>query len=419
MNAKINNKVETLRRFFADSKASNHPIDEHPVSKAEEYVRNLYFDMLCVVAQYEYNDTENAFTLIKRIMSACENVQPLEEYIRRSMELTTEKATEFIKQCKDNNLCEIFFVDSLLLSCSNGTPNAKQVAFLSQFGDMLGFDKADMTEIAKFAVAILEQDSEGYQEILNENNANIQTSLLCYAKEFVTGLIICTSKKRYYYAKKLADYTINENDLDEDGQLVISTLDEVRFENLIISDVGKLNLRIIKNVVFEGCHCMRGPLGLISIDKVLINNCEFKWAGTKNESKGNHSINRAIWANLRNFTLTVTNTNFSGYEVRRYDTGGYYRNNYYYSGAVFYNENEEYNSNNISFDRCNFSDIYTAQSESGYYGTNAICYSHYDDVEVTNCHFSNCRSDRVNNNLFSSIRRESDNILVNSNPIKN
>lgn len=386
-------------------------MNEHPINTKEEYIRDLYFKMLCVVAQYECDDTENEFTLIRRIMAACTETQPLAEYIKRSMEITPDRTAEFIKQCKDNGLCEIFMIDAILLSCSNGSPNIKQAAFIAQFGDMLGFDKNEISEIAKFAHAILEQDSENYQKALNQNNDAIQTSALCYAKEFVIGLIICTSKRMWYYAKKPANFTIPE---DEDIQLDI--LDEVKFENLIINDIGRISLKMIKNVVLENCHCMRGPLSLVSIDKVLINNCDFRWSGAKNIREGDHSINRAIWTNLNNYVLTVTNTNFSGYEVCRYDTSSYYRRDYYYSGAVFYNDNEDYGTNIISFDRCNFSDIYTAQSQSDCYGRYAIYYSK-DSAKVTNCHFSNCRSDRSSNALFSGVNKKSGNTLINSNPI--
>ena len=436
-NKDINKKVETVRRFFSDSKASNHPVKEHPISKTDEYVRNMYFDMLCVAAQYESDDTENAFTLIKRIMSACKNVQPFEEYIRRSMELTVEKTAEFIKQCRDNKLCEIFFVDLLLISCSNGTPNAKQIAFLAQYGDMLGFKKAEMTEISEFAAAILKQDSDGYQKILNKNNAYIQEAVLCYTKEFVSGLLICTSKKRYYFSKKLAKLDEdkikpNKKWLDEDEEefvFGISTLNEIKFENLIISDIECLKLKTIKNVIFENCHCMRGPLYLEAIDKISINNCVFKWEGEKNERKGNYdlenesnyNLSRAIEANLNNFELIVNNTSFSGYEVSRYNTS-YYNDIYYYSGAVFYNRNEERGDSIIKFDKCDFSDIYTSQRRSGYYGDYAIFYfrnGYYGtNLSVTNCHFSNCRSDHSRNTLFNNIYEERDNVLVNSNPIK-
>lgn len=188
MSNEINTKVESVRRFFKENKAANHPITEHPVSEQEEYVRDLYLDMLCVVAQYESVDTENAFTFIKRIMAACEDTQPFDEYIRRSMELTTEKTTEFIMQCKENNLCEIFFVDSLITACANGTPNNKQVSFMAQFGDMLGFDKNKMTAISKFVISILEQDAQKYHDLLTEENRKIQLSVICYAKEYAKNM---------------------------------------------------------------------------------------------------------------------------------------------------------------------------------------------------------------------------------------
>lgn len=411
----INTKVKAIRRFFADSKATNHPVKDHPISKAEEYVRDLYLDMLCVVAQYECSDTENGFTLIRRIMAACENTQPLEEYIKHSMEITTERTAEFIKQCKDNGLCEIFMVDSMLLSCSNGSPNAKQIAFLAQFGDMLELDRSKIEEISKFALAILEQDSDSYQEILNDNNEEIQTNALCYAKYFVIGLIICTSKKRHYFSKNIAKYNIS-------SACVISTLDEVKFENLIISDIGYLYLKMIKSVVFENCHCIRGPLQLYAIDKVVINNCTFKWEGAKNETKDNYCIDRAILAELANYQMIVTNTSFSGYEVRLYSRK-YYNGNvgddYYYSGAVFYNKDRR--DGLCSFDNCDFYDIHVSMSIADWYeysGYTICSFKLNGSSNVTNCHFSNCTCGKSSSSLFSGVRNASNNVLVNSNPIK-
>lgn len=414
----INTKVEAIRRFFADSKAENHPIKEHPISAMEEYVRDLYLDMLCVVAQYECRDTENGFTLIRRIMAACAGTQPLAEYIKHSMEITSERTAEFIKQCKDNRLCEIFMIDSILLSCANGTPNSKQVGFIAQFGDMLGFDKNNMAEITKFAFAILEQDSKKYQEFLNDNNEALQLNALCYTREFVSGLIVCTSRKRYYYSKNLAEYNVPHDDKNEEN-FVISELDEIKFENLTISNMEYLNLQMIKNIIFESCHCMRGPLKLTSVDKIFINNCVFKWQGECNKSDDD-ILNRAIEADLQNFQMTVTNTSFSGYKVQ----GDYYNKNYYYSsGAVFYNKKRNgAHDKYFLFDNCDFSDIHTAGYETRSYGKNwnqGYYTIVYDDsrVNVTNCHFSNCTCDNSSKKLFYSINEESNNVLVNSNSL--
>lgn len=313
MNKKVDSKVESVRRFFADSKASNHPINEHPVSKAEEYVRNLYFDMLCVVAQYECNDTENAFTLIKRIMATCTETQPLAEYIKRSMEITPDRTAEFIKQCKDKGLCEIFMIDAMLLSCSNGSPNIKQAAFIAQFGDMLGFDKSNMEEMVKFSVAILEQDSDKYQELLNGNNENVQETLLCYAKKFVFGLILCTNTKRYYFAPKLNNIPFNK-------KIEISNIDDIFIENLefmnnIISVSFAKKITIINCLFHDYCEksSFRGynrknaiiahNVQKISIEKSNFKNCICEGSGTAiihNSYVQNLCISDCKFNNIRN-----------------------------------------------------------------------------------------------------------------------
>ena len=228
--ASISTKVESVRRFFADSKPENHPIKEHPVSKQEEYVRDLYLEMLCVVAQYESSNTENAFTLIKRIMAACEETQPLQEYIKRSMELTPERAAEFVRQCKDNGLREIFMVDSMLLSCANGEPNAKQVAFVTEFGDMLGVGKTMMERMARFAFLTLTQTYTSFQ----------------YDRAFDDGKVT-DSKTKVHYLSVSEDSLYNSG-----GVLEVSNKETVIFENMVFEGV-EICLNSVKHAVFQNC----------------------------------------------------------------------------------------------------------------------------------------------------------------------
>ena len=396
-NKNINTKVGTVRRFFSDSKASNHPVKEHPISKTDEYIRNMYFDMLCVAAQYESDDTENAFTLIKRIMSECENVQPFEEYIRRSMELTVEKTAEFIKQCRDNKLCEIFFVDSLLLSCSNGTPNAKQIAFLAQYGDMLGFKKAEMTEISEFAAAILKQDSDSYQKILNESNAYIQEAVLCYTKEFVDGMILNTSKKLYYYSQNFKEF---------DNINILKDYDEIKIENMKIRlEQKEMHISSVKNLILENCYVLSTTLYLRSIEKIKINNCNFKWDGkpryTYEQGKSDvYYCNRAIEADLYNSKIMISNTKFSDFSIYSF-WGHRYEENGYGVGAVFcaYNgDNHENEFVDITFENCEFTNIRTdCFNDAATYGypvfyTSSFPRAYYYDVSVKNCYFLNCKT---------------------------
>ena len=220
--ASVDTKVEAVRRFFADSKPENHPIKEHPVSMQEEYVRDLYLEMLCVMAQYESSNTENAFTLIKRIMATCKETQPLEEYIKRSMEITPERAAECVRQCKDNGLREIIMVDSMLLSCANGEPNAKQVAFLTEFGDMLGLGKTMMERMARFAFLTLTQTYTSFQ----------------YDRAFYDGKVTDSKSKVHYLG-------VSEDSLYKaGGVLEVSNKETVIFENMVYS---------VKHAVFQNC----------------------------------------------------------------------------------------------------------------------------------------------------------------------
>lgn len=459
----LNTRVEMIRRFFTDSKPANHPITDHPVSKQEEYVRDLYLEMLCVMAQYENQNPENAFVLIKRILAACDKAQPLNEYIKRSMEITTERTAEFIRQSKSNQLREIFMIDSMLLSCSQGTPNEKQVEFLTQFGDMLGFDRESISEMAQFALAILEQDSNMYQSLLNDNNIKIQQNLLSYAKEFVIGAIIKTAKKCYYYAKKLSRFEVDLKKeyykyclevSNESGEKLsvdqvmeqhiewygseeaairatvgngihFTGFDELILENMVL-DCENAYLSTIKNVIIKSCHVLSCTVHLESINKVLIDECVFKWVGANRyvyeaDKSNSYYYNRAIQANLSGAVVYVKNTSFSNFKVyscnNAFDKGCG-------TGAVFCDAS--YNSRSkaeLTFENCDFTDNYVSCGYYRDYGNFSIFYSSSGDykVNISNCSFSNCDNDGTSSDycLFSGYNiTENNNQLVNSKPIK-
>ena len=294
--ASVDTKVEAVRRFFADSKPENHPIKEHPVTKQEEYVRDLYLEMLCVMAQYESSNTENAFTLIKRIMAACGETQPLQEYIKRSMELTPERAAEFVKQCKDNGLREIFMVDSMLLFCANGEPNVKQVEFITEFGDMLEFDREQIEDMSRFALAILTQDSDGYQKLLRDENAIVQESLVGYAKEFMCGIIINTSRKMHYYSQKATRFTLDDDTICHNILVAAAELEGLtpseaerrvdayhRLEGFV-EEHGLFLWEDLDELIFENFIFDSFPFYFSSIGNLHFYDCSFKnWTSRESE----------------------------------------------------------------------------------------------------------------------------------------
>ena len=397
----LNTRVEMIRRFFADSKPANHPITEHPVSKQEEYVRELYLEMLCVMAQYENQNPENAFVLIKRILATCEKPQPLNEYIKRSMEITTERTAEFIRQCKSNHLCEIFMIDSMLLSCSQGTPNEKQVAFLTQFGEMLGFKKNNLLEISKFSVSILEQNSNAYQGCLSDSNITVQEAALCYAKQFVSGKIFETSTRVVFYAVQRTDIPFLKEDIS------IENKDHVEFENLTFINTT-VTLSSIKCVLFRNCtfrdYKNKSTINATIVDEFNITGCVFSDCTRKDEHRncGMICLDRIGKVNLKSSIFTNCNLSES---ANTWKIGLIYIEGIDETGRLL-NETE------MLIDRCEFRTV-NVLNECSKSLSRVIVYAR-QSISVTNCTFFDCQG----NGLFWNVSEEENNKLTNCSPFK-
>ena len=414
MDNTINAKVEQIRSFFKKAQPDNHPIVNHPLSQCEEYVKGLYFDMLCVMAQYENEDVENQNRFIQRIMAGCNETMTISEHIKRAMEISVDKVTEFVKQCNDNNLKEIFFIDSLIICCANGTPNRKQVDFLAEIADVLCFDKNKVKFISELTVAILEQDSDKYGQLMNNNADEYKKfirQIFCYTKLFVyNNVLVRNNNELYYYSPKIN----NQSLFDEAANF--KEIDEITFENQFIDN--NINFLSVKKVTLINCKIQNATLQFESVDKILIEDCEFEWNGEHNFTyedgrKNYYFRDRAIKLYLSGANISVRNCKFSGFKVFSYlenssDGSGY--------GAVFCDLLGKAEYNKLVIDNCEFKDINTSASHYRSFADNCIFYSYSRryKIEVTNSHFSNCNSNSTNTRLFNELTSESGNILINS-----
>ena len=88
------NKVYEL---FNKTILQGSAIKEHPLEKADERLKSVYYDLLYITAQYENSDTDNQIQFIKRIMDSTNAVTVISDHIRSAGELTPEKTADFIK----------------------------------------------------------------------------------------------------------------------------------------------------------------------------------------------------------------------------------------------------------------------------------------------------------------------------------
>lgn len=268
--------VDKIRSFLEKKQPKNHPILEHPLEQQEEYVQMLYIDILCIFAQYDNAGITSALNFVQRLMAGLNMTEPVTDHMTEAMELSVERFEEFIVQCQEHKLEDIFLLDAMLLSCAAGAPKKKQLEFLAQTADALRLSKSRVEWLSRLACVILEQDSEAYHglcdELPDDFRNSFLTQIVCYLKQFIVGVVVDTDELLYIYAPEKTVYDLTSNG-------VLFTNRNVIFENLIImlkKDWQNLKFQncdtvLIRNCAFSGCL-----FELRAVSNVTLTNCEFE-----------------------------------------------------------------------------------------------------------------------------------------------
>lgn len=65
----VDNLVGGFRSSLKKQRPQKNPIQDHPLANADDEVRKMYIDTLCVVAQYENENAEKELAFVERIHS--------------------------------------------------------------------------------------------------------------------------------------------------------------------------------------------------------------------------------------------------------------------------------------------------------------------------------------------------------------
>lgn len=249
MNNRFDGKAEDfITGLQKKARSHDHPLLEHPVFDAGEYVQKLYIDTLCVVAQYANENTTKGLSFVERLHSGSGLNDDFSEHIKNAMNITVEKFGDFFVQCRENSLEHIFMLDCLLIAGSDGVPNFKQIGFNVEIAEALELTKEYISLISQFAVVILEQDKEKYYDLCEKMPIdcvmNIVVKAMCYVKEFVSGVLIDNADMLWICVKESEFY-----DFDKSDYKYIKGYKKIIFENisttsnLIIKNCGRLILK--------------------------------------------------------------------------------------------------------------------------------------------------------------------------------
>jgi len=354
MSETMDKKVEMVRSFFKKEQPKNHPIKNHPLEKCEEYVKNLYIDMMCVFAMYDNDDTENQNRFIERIIYGVGDTLSIADHIKRAMEITVDKVSEFIKQIQDNDIKDIFFIDALIISCANGSPTKKQTEFLAEFADMLSFAKDDIQFVCEFIIGILEQDFDKLLKSVNdyEDIENYVNKASCYIKNL-------TDSKNVFTDSEVYCYSLVQSKMEMFSQsYLFQSKNSVTLENIVVDNhLGFKGVKTVtlKNCIFENINGY--ALGFEGVENVNIENCIFR------------NLEKAIQFHDAS-TTTVSDTIFKDFSVK-------------YNSIIGCSA---HHGNNMNFKNCLFENIVTAEKNS----LDKLIYGSNGRISAVNCKFYNC-----------------------------
>lgn len=285
--------VEKIRSFLEKKQPKNHPILEHPLEQQEEYVQMLYIDILCIFAQYENAGITAALNFVQRLMAGLNLTEPVTDHMKEAMELSVERFEEFIVQCQEQRLEDIFLLDAMMLSCAAGTPKKKQLEFLALTADALRLRKSRVEWLSKLTRVILEQDSVAYHELCydmpDEFCDSFLPSIVCYLKQFVIGALVDTEEMLYLYAPEKTSFDLiayfgTESD-SKSEKIPAFTSRTVIFENLVLeTDLSRelfsgLTFHNNSNVQFYNCEFLRYHFCFETVKKIRFTSCDFSSKG--------------------------------------------------------------------------------------------------------------------------------------------
>ena len=77
-------------------KANLYAIENPDLVVLDEFNKNLYIKLLCTVVEYENNPSDMQVLYLKRIIKGIGLQEPIENYMRKAMEVSDDDIKEFI-----------------------------------------------------------------------------------------------------------------------------------------------------------------------------------------------------------------------------------------------------------------------------------------------------------------------------------
>lgn len=295
----FNKKVKGLCDLMEELKAEQAAIVNPELVSLDEYTKTLYLKVLGTVVQYENIASDMQVFYLKRIVSGMEVELPLEEYLKKALEISEKDIREFTASMKEGNTKYYFALDALIVA-SMGYCQQVNYEYLANLMQLMGIDKQELKTLCLTAKSVLQQESSFYDEAKQSAGEYIkQANFLPYISNYYAGAIIDTEEESYYSApsrekSKGIEYpiefrknkvTFKNLDINLEHDFKFSVCDNVRFYNCVITgNEASIYLIGCKKVEFEKCRfqdfkkrtLIEENTGMVNILECEFENCIYQ-----------------------------------------------------------------------------------------------------------------------------------------------
>lgn len=359
------NQIDKIRKYFEDHKAERYPFENAALSEKDEYIKSLYFRILCAVIRYTGEPSEMQILYVQRLIAGSHAENDFQGYMKMALDLDTNDIDEFISTFIEDDLRYYFCIDGTIL-LSVAETSDKNYELLAELIEMLGISQAELTYLASAAKAIVTQSTELFDEAkaLSPNSTK-NLSLYHYVSGFYAGRIVDAPELCHIYSH-------NQQTLDMSNYAVFKS------KRVIIENIATT---LQQNLVFDGCA------------EVIIRKCSF-----------NESENHIIFNNIEK--VIIEDCEINGFSDRfayfsytnniiicknRFINCGYTHSNDS-KGGVFCSTGNQVN--NVKIENNEVLNCYVARTQriSCYSATGILFHFGYGatNVKVLGNHFSGC-----------------------------
>lgn len=261
--------INEIRRFFKEAMSEKYAIKNTGLREKDEYIKVLYIKMLATIAQYENDINDMQVVFLKRISKGIACEEPIEEYMRKALEISVIEVQEFIENYKKDINKFYFGLDAIILLLLGSDVEQRRL-YVAEILEMLNLSKGELTYLSMLARSILMQDSKVYDEakaVMVESLKDV--NFYEYIKNYYAGAVVDNDFQTIYTAPEKQSVDSLE------GECQRFTQRKVVFYGLEINVDGNWEFDGCEEVTFENCtiNCVKGKIILSAIGSFVMREC--------------------------------------------------------------------------------------------------------------------------------------------------